>query len=352
MLSDLQIGLFVLGAIVVVGVLGFNKWQETKYRRAARSFESVHADVLLGRGAPPAQAAAEAGAIEDAGVTAQARVEPRWLDPAALDGGGPSRAAIPAGAASVALDPRIDYVAELQVEDVMPGKQVHAALQGLERVRHVGCDGMGANGWERLNVESAYEKLRIGIQLSDRSGPLKSAELAAFRQSIEGLAAQLEASVDWPQTPNPLSNAAQLDAYCADVDVQIGISLVAGAPFADTKLRGLAEANGFVRDDDGVFRRRDDAGVELLCLRQSAPAAVAIVLDVPRVPKSAAAFGLMTHCARTLAKGLEARMVDDAQRPLDDAKLTRIGQEIAGIQSRMEAAGLPAGGALALRLFA
>lgn len=350
-MSDLQIGLFALGAIVVVGVLAFNKWQETKYRRSARSFESGHADVLLGRGAPPPPVV-EHDAMEQDAVVEQARVEPRWLDTSAADGAGPARVAGAGSAGFVALDPRIDYVAELQVEDAMPGKQVATALQGLERVRHVDCDGLGPNGWEHLNPDSAYEKVRIGIQLSDRSGPLKSNELAAFRQSVEGLAAQLEAAVDWPATPNPLSNAAELDAYCADVDVQIGISLVAGAPFADTKLRGLAEANGFVRDDDGVFRRRDDAGVELLCLRQSAPAAVAIVLDVPRVPKSAAAFGLMMHCARTIAKGLEARMVDDAQRPLDDAKLARIGQEIAGIQSRMEAAGLPAGGTLALRLFA
>ena len=60
----------------------------------------------------------------------------------------------------------------------------------------------------------------------------------------------------------------------------------------------------------------------------------------------------MAHCARTLAKALDAKIVDDNQRPLDEPMLLRIGQGITAIQGRMEAAGLPAGGALALRLFA
>ena len=47
-MSELQIGLLGLGALVVVGVLVFNKWQERAARRdGARHFGSGHEDVLL-----------------------------------------------------------------------------------------------------------------------------------------------------------------------------------------------------------------------------------------------------------------------------------------------------------------
>jgi FtsZ-interacting cell division protein ZipA len=73
---------------------------------------------------------------------------------------------------------------------------------------------------------------------------------------------------------------------------------------------------------------------------------------VPRVPRQLGAFGMLANCARSLAKGLEARIIDDNQNRLDEAALSRILQDVNVIHGRMEAAGLPSGGALALRLFA
>lgn len=355
-LSELQMGLAALGVVVVAGVFVFNKWQERKYRKAARGFESGHEDVLLGRrDAPPAAVAPQ---------EAPPRVEPNWgdageppADALADDGAGPvhvTAASAQAVAGQAGLDERIDYIAELVFAEPLDGSDAAALAAEIATTRTVGVDGFNgaANAWEAPLADTGYGRVRIGLQITDRSGPIREADLAGFQSGVETLAAARQASVTWTGVRNPLTNAAELDAFCAEVDVQIGISLVAAATFAETKFRGLAEANGFAREDDGVFRRRDDTGLETLSLRQSSPAAVTLALDVPRVPRDAAAFGLMAHCARTLAKGLEAKIVDDNQRPLDDAMLARIGQGIGGIHGRMEAAGLPAGGPLALRLFA
>ena len=47
-MSELQIGLLAIGALVVAGVLGYNRIQERGAKRAAeRAFRSGHADVLL-----------------------------------------------------------------------------------------------------------------------------------------------------------------------------------------------------------------------------------------------------------------------------------------------------------------
>ena len=47
-MSDLVLGLLVLGAVLFAGVLAYNRLQERAARRAAeRAFRSQHSDVLL-----------------------------------------------------------------------------------------------------------------------------------------------------------------------------------------------------------------------------------------------------------------------------------------------------------------
>ena len=47
-MTELQIGLIGLGAIAVVGVLAYNKWQEYRHRKLAEQVLNVrHTDVLL-----------------------------------------------------------------------------------------------------------------------------------------------------------------------------------------------------------------------------------------------------------------------------------------------------------------
>ena len=47
-MTDLQMGLIGLGGAAVIGVLGYNKWQEHKHRKLAEQLLNVRqADVLL-----------------------------------------------------------------------------------------------------------------------------------------------------------------------------------------------------------------------------------------------------------------------------------------------------------------
>jgi hypothetical protein len=352
-LSEFQMGLGALGVVVIAGVFVFNKWQERKYRKAARGFESGHEDVLLGK-RPVAATAPEPAR----------RVEPQWnapdepdAAPAAEEGTGPvvSHPAPSAEAlADATLDDRIDYILELAFSEPLSGADAAALVADFDTQRHIGIDAFNAvaNAWEAPLADARYERIRIGLQFTDRSGPVRESDLAAFHGAVEHIAATRAAGITALGPDKPLTHAAQLDSFCAAVDVQIGISLVAEMTFAETKFRGLAEANGFVREDDGVFRRRDDEGREILTLRQTGPATVTFALDVPRVPRQLGAFGMLANCARSLAKGLDAHIIDDNRNRLDEAALSRILQDVNVIHGRMEAAGLPSGGALALRLFA
>src|SRR5450830_282105 len=60
-MTDLQTSLIVIGGVIVVGVISYNKWQEHKTRKTVeRAFSSDHDDVLMNADAqspplPPAQ---------------------------------------------------------------------------------------------------------------------------------------------------------------------------------------------------------------------------------------------------------------------------------------------------------
>ncbi len=382
-MSELQIGLLGLGIVVVIGVLIFNKLQESRARRAAeKQFGRKHDDVLLEpqdkKEATPvkvkvvASAAAPSddfNAFEAAPTAAAERVEPRWdaaadvfpgeaMPVAPVDDGFP--AVFTTLFAPAALDLRIDFIVEISVEEPLLGSHVKLEVEKLAQTKNIDGDGYNesARGWESLNRDAVYERVRVGIQLSDRGGPLKSEELEAFQSGVAAMAQHLDARITWPVEQNPLTRAAELDGFCAGVDVLIGVNVVAAAPFAETKLRGLAEANGFTREDDGVFRRRDpveEGGGEVLSLKGVAVAgglkAVSLALDVPCVARETAPFTLMTTCAKRLAKGLDGKLVDDNGKPLDEAALTAIQTSLATIYTRMDTAGMSAGGALARRVF-
>ena len=113
---------------------------------------------------------------------------------------------------------------------------------------------------------------------------------------MQDLADQLTAIADLPARQQALDNAAKLDGFCASVDIQIGINVVAQAQaFAGTKLRALAEAAGMVIDGDGRFVRCDEDGNVLYVLlnleavgfsvdamKTMSTHGVTFLLDVPR----------------------------------------------------------------------
>jgi hypothetical protein len=63
-------------------------------------------------------------------------------------------------------------------------------------------------------------------------------------------------------------------------------------------------------------------------------------------------FGEMVHVAGVFADALGGIMVDDNRVPLTDTGIRKIKQQLSTIQSLMQARNIPAGGKVALRLFA
>jgi hypothetical protein len=398
-MTELQMGLIGLGAAAVVGVFAYNKWQEYRQRKLTQALlKPQQEDILLGA-APgvPAPAPAPAGGErsepelgEAAPSAAHERREPVLADDqpvdaaVAADGSEPvlqpdvapgdeeGIAELPAGPVPGSLlDPRLELIVALELVDPVPATQVmHARFEDLQRVVkpvHWVAFNDANRQWERLapDSEARVRRLRIGLQLVDRLGPVSEADLAIFSAAMHALADELLAVADLPAT-RPLDQAAEIDRFCASVDLEIGVNLVSrGMPFSGTKIRALAEAAGMALGDDGAFRRRDDDGRTQFTLqnfettrfaaeslRNLTTHGLTFVLDVPRVDHGERVFLQMVDLAKRFAETLQGTLVDDNRQPLNDIQLDHIRREFIGKpQAMMASYGLPAGSPQALRLF-
>jgi FtsZ-interacting cell division protein ZipA len=183
----------------------------------------------------------------------------------------------------------------------------------------------------------------------------------------QAVAANLYAVIDCPDKQTALASAAELDQFCADVDVLIGFNIISkdGAPFAGTKLRGLAESAGMKLMPDGSFHYLNDHGAQLFSLANLEPApfspeemkhlathGVTFLFDVPKATGGVQAFNQMLLAARQFMGPLSALMVDDNRRELTDSGIDKIRQQLAAIYAKMEQHEISPGSPRSKRLFA
>lgn len=374
-MSDLQISLLAIGALVVGGVFLYNWLQERRFRhRVGEAFGEKPEDVLLER--------------EAAAPAAEERLEPQLdAQPAAGKPGASSPDTVrdtagsqPVGRppqltretlAESEIDPELDCVAEIEADRTIPEAVINELMSKLaacgKPARAAGFN-QGAGSWEALDrgAGGRYTKLKLGMQLVNRSGPVNPAQLAMFSDAVTSAADRIDARVSLPDSQVTLQAARDLDAFCAKVDIAIGVNVVAteGKLFSGTKIRALAEAAGFKLEPDGVFHFRDEHRRTLFTLDNHEPApflpeqiktlsttGITMLMDVPRVADGIDVLENMLDIAHGLASALGGRLVDDNRVELSESGVARIGQQLNSIRGTMERHGIPAGSPRAIRLF-
>jgi hypothetical protein len=307
-MSDLQIGLLAVGALVVVGVLAYNGLQERQARRAAeRAFGASHADVLMGEGG--------------------ARKEPSF-EPAQRRESPQERPALP--------DERLDYVVELAPRKLVSAAEVAGQWAQFEH-RFAGRALLAASpdrhAWRPLTSAGSCAAVHAALQLASRSGPVSEAELIEFRAAVDTLAAGIGASVQAPEIKLALETARELDQLCADADIQVVLHVVPqpGGTFA-------ARAAEQGPDEPFAVSQREDG-------------AYSLSLDVPRTPDVRRGYDAMVVRARDLSAALGGMIVDDNGRVLDERALAGIGAQLETVRAALAERGIEPGGPAAQRLF-
>ena len=397
-MTALQMGLIALGAAAVVGVFGYNKWQENRHRKMAEAvLKRQHEDVLLGdapkvatRSVVTERSEPEIGieqpeenysqrlepvmAVEDEPIAQEAEVAVITPPEASDDRSFVAEEIIdyPVTELPAALlDPRLEFIVAMELVDPVSVHQIlHSQREVLQKVSKpvhwVGFNDL-TREWVRLGRDSNMNvrRLRIGLQLANRMGPVTDADLVVFAGAMQALADELMAVADMPSI-RVRDQAVEIDHFCAEVDLEIGINLVSkGTPFSGTKIRALAEAAGMILGADSLFTRYDDDGRAQFYLQnlestQFSPESIrtmtthglTFLLDVPRVDHGERVFMQMAELAKRFAETLHGTLVDDNRQALSDVQLEHIRREYIGKpQAVMASYSLPAGSAQALRLF-
>lgn len=419
MINDLQLGLILIGAVVILGVVFYNWIQQRKYRQrirqeTAQTYRDPLTESSSGQAGGTQKPAGRASLIEpridpavlqEPGITPAEAAEQAIIREEAGDGQSVQAASVPdtetrveENAVTSAADShpvlagygedsndRHDYVVCIDSAAPIAVSELMDLLQRRfdfgKPLRWFGRHT--ANGpWEAINLEAGdarestpvrpdlagLTRLKGYLQLTDRSGPVSEVNLSEFRDVVQNFAVYIKATAACPDIRQAYMRAVELDRFCADVDVMIGVNIISkdGGAYTGTKIRGLAEAAGFRLEPKagGGFRYGNEDGAVLFSIANQEAAlftaesmrtlttrGITFLLDVPRTPNGERSFDQMVHIARNFSATLGGIMVDDNRVPLSDNAISKIRQQLGGIQAAMKAYGIPPGEDIALRLF-
>lgn len=337
-MSDLQIGLILVGVVLILAVLVFNWWQDRRIRQKMQEHfpEGEHDPLMGARGA--------------SGVTASRREPGLGMktqgDAAAGDEGQDDEE----------IDPRTEVVIDVSFGQAVGSSQLQPHLLGLRQVGNkpvrVFAQREGGGYRVRLRPDEQYASLQLAVLLANRSGALTDIEWSQLWTAAESLAERFDGIVEGPEPAQILKHAQQLDALFADLDAQVGLVLQLARPQGMSTLLPTLEAAGFLCDAQQVAWMSEFGIPRFTVLFDGLHAGVVeadtvsrldFVLDVPNSPADEQAFSRMATVGRDLATRLGAVLLDDQGQALPDHADDLIDKQLLGLYQRLEQAGYPAG---------
>lgn len=308
-MSDLQIALIAIGALIILAVLILNWWQERRFHRQVQSqFADIKSDALLPESAAQTPLDSEAhedglisekddtqSGLEDGvydiadaqdadNFTINVAVKIDAEDPPAFDTltvtadseepqpsqtieevvpSAPAEPKVSAGLPSMLLS-KIDTTALLYLAKESTRLTLKESLQGL-------FDGLDKpffihaldknQAWQVLDdddTQTYQPVLRVAcsLQLADRGGAVTRSTLSRFQLAVTELALKINADLEWQDIESIQLQASELDEFCIAVDKTVGFHLSHGenGAFSAAKLTALAAAQGLAANDAGCLQ--------------------------------------------------------------------------------------------------
>jgi hypothetical protein len=378
-MNPLFVGLIAAGVLLVAGVLIYNWLQERRVRRrmdtALRKSDGTPPGVTRGRGRiEPMLNADDSGSSQSVAIEMALEDDESLLPQVAAEIPDESLSqVVPATKAErlgLAPDPDIECVALLQPAQAAATAALGSArsADGAKPVRWLGRRGVGTP-WQLIDgtTQGPWHEVAGCLLLANRAGPVSRAELDSFQRLVSELAVALGAPNARIDPAAEADRAEALDRFCADLDVQIGLTILKSelGQIAGTRLRGVAEAAGFRINAAGHFEHaQEETGAAMYTLqnykqepfsveslRRMTTPGVVFVLDVPRVSDPVRVFDQMRMTAKRMTQTLEGVLVDDNRRPITDTSLAAIRAQVQVTATGLRDAHIDPGGPRALRLF-
>jgi hypothetical protein len=316
-MSNLQLGLAMLGGVILAAVVAYNAWIT---RKAPRKTDAAP------RTAEPQP------------------VQGFWLHTQLLSPCPPRRLPKPNRGKRAGPDALIDVVATLAVDGEVSGDAIWRpcrtrrwAASPPPSKRSTASVASGSPG-------QRYTAVQAGVQLANRHGPLNEIEFSEFVMKAQGLADTLGANPEFPEMRDEVLRARELDQFASTHDAQLGFTLRATrAAWSPGYVQQHAARLGFVAGalpGRMVLPGAEGGSAPVLSLlfdtqaalaedpEQSALREVSLLLDVAHVPQSEQPYPRMREVASTLAAEMDGVLTDDQGQPLPGAALDRIGADL------------------------
>jgi hypothetical protein len=298
-------------------------------------------------------------AADDGAVIAATSYAPRTADlPAAATAPGSGPAGAGAGSGPPVLSEVFDCIVEIPLPSAGSGERLLALTQRFRRAgaKPVAVEGrvagVAAQAWGALVPAHQYDALRVGILMANRHGALNAMEYSDFVSGVQAIADALSAPADIPDMAAVLARARDLDATCAQLDAQVGVNVEAPEALGPAQLAALAGPLSVVERGSNRYARLGPQGEVVFSVALAdVPSRLTFLLDVPRSSPAWDAWDRMVEAANACAQRLGGRIVDDGGRALAEASLAQVGRQLSQRYESLEAIGVPAGSALALRVF-
>lgn len=349
-MSSLQIGLIVFGAVLLVGMVAYNRWHT---RRNA-----------------PMRAQGDGDALDDA-------IEPTW-DEALPDPSGTGDAsaqapdALPVLGQSRCLDPLIDVIAPVAMDGhILSGDVLLAALPVTRRVGSkpfaVQARREAGTIWEFPVAGQQYDRLQVGVQLANRTGAITEIEYSEFVVIARHYADAVGGEPQFPDMMQEVARARELDQFARAHDSVLNLTLSARGPrWSVGYVMQQARQAGFVA---GIAHGKMVLPSHLLQqppvlelgfhvpaphaddVAQQAVTTVTMGFEVPHVLRSEDPWGRLQQLATALADAMGGAVTDGAGQRLHEESLAAIGADLDRLYDALEEHGLPAGAPETRRLF-
>ena len=368
-MSNLQIGLAISGAIILIGLLIHGSWTSRKSvpRQAEPLLSSQELDAL------------NAGAVSGSGETNGSHLS--FNDEllaaqgsyASLGTDAQNQGSISWGktARPLMMDALIDILILIELEAPVSGE---AALQAFPQSRRVGTkifavEGLNAESgeWELLHNGQRYSAFQCGVQLANRGGPLNEIEFSEFVMNTQSFADHFNATPEFPDMIEVISRARELDHFATQHDAQLSFTLMAqDSAWSPGYVHQHAAHFGFIAGSIAgrmVIPSDIPGNPHLLSLSYDSRAALAddptlaaiteisLLLDVTHVPRSQAPFPLMCQLAQQLASDMDGIITDDNGQSLNESSMQIINRDLEQLYTALEQRDLAAGSPQARRLF-
>lgn len=249
------------------------------------------------------------------------------------------------------------YLIYFYAEAPLPPAALQPLLESLKRYRILLYKILGYSEKEGQWKEEKVDNLRywlLALPLANRGGRLDKAKLDLIEEESRRFAQKLKIHVRFPSRSVAEHNGQVLDDFCNSVDLMIELRIILPQRESLSRIHELLTMHDMTpKEKKYVYRVNSEVFflAQYVELPESTTQSLNFFMDTPKISKPTRAFDDMIDRLKKIAVLLNGSIIDPVGKPVDEARIEEIHQQLARLLRLMNEKGVTPGGSLAHLLF-